>query len=279
VFENGEDAVVSNLSIWVRRQMKAARTADGYVVSGVWDYATGIDFADWVIVAVKVPGVDGNMEERIALVPQQQFAVEQDSWTMAGARATGSKRVALTDTCIPFYRTVAWADVETGNHPGREVNNGPLYQRTCGGSILVLSSAAPVVAVASGIIDYFIEEAHRRKPRPQWFTIALGKAASEIHMAHALLLHDADETYGAGLQNRELSLETQARHRADAAIIAHTASVAADRLATMLGGSAFRVGHPLERLLRDLRAVATHFRVQLEPACELYGKVLMQDET
>ena len=276
VFKDDGDAIVSNLSIGVRRQMKGTVTDDGYIVSGVWDFASGIDFADWVIVAVGVPNADGNMEERIALVPQQAFAVEQDSWTMVGARATGSKRVLLNDTFIPLHRTVAWADIESGTYPGLEVNEGPLYQRTGGGSILVLSSAAPVVAAAGAIIDHFIEEATRRKPNQQWLAIELGRRASQIHMAHALLLHDANEVYEAGVNKRDLSLETQARHRADAAIIARTALAAADSLVRALGGSVFRAGHPIERSFRDIHVVATHFRVQPEPACELYGKVLME---
>jgi alkylation response protein AidB-like acyl-CoA dehydrogenase len=276
VFKDDGDTIVSNLSIGVRRQMDGIITDDGYVVSGVWDYASGIDFADWVIVAVGVPNPDGSMEERIALVPQRAFAVEQDSWTMVGARATGSKRVKLSDTFIPLHRTVAWADVEAGTYPGLEVNDGPLYQRTCGGSLFVLSSAAPVVAVASAMIDHFIEEATRRKSSQQWLAIELGRRASEIHMTHALLLHDADEVYEAGINKRDLSLETQARHRADAAIIARTALAAADSLVRALGGSVFRAGHPIELLFRDIHAVATHFRVQPEPVCELYGRVLME---
>ena len=276
VFKDDGDAVVSNLSVGVRREMKGTMTDDGYVISGVWDFASGIDFADWVIVAVRVPNADGDMEERIALVPQQEFAVEQDSWTMVGARATGSKRVMLGDTFIPLYRTVTWADVESGRYPGLEVNDGPLYQRTSGGSLLVLSSAAPVVAVAGAMVDHFIEEAARRTSNQQWLAIKLGKRASQIHMAHALLLHDADEVYAAGINKRDLSLETQARHRADAAIIARTALDAADSLVRALGGSVFRAGHPMERLFRDIRAVASHYRVQPEPACELYGKVLLE---
>jgi 3-hydroxy-9,10-secoandrosta-1,3,5(10)-triene-9,17-dione monooxygenase len=128
------------------------------------------------------------------------------------------------------------------------------------------------------MIDYFIEEAAQRKSGQQWLAIELGKRASQIQMAHVLLLHDANEVYEAGICKRDLSLETQARHRADAAIIARTALAAADALVRALGGSIFRAGHPIERLFRDIRAVATHYRVQPEPACELYGKVLLEGE-
>jgi alkylation response protein AidB-like acyl-CoA dehydrogenase len=277
VFGKTGDAVVSNVSAGVRRQMKAASTEGGHVVSGVWDYASGIDFADWAITAIRVPNATGDMEERIALVPRHEFEVEQDSWTMAGARATGSKRVALSDTFIPTYRTIPWADVETGTYPGLEVNNGPLYQRTCTGSLFVLSSAAPVVAVAGAIVDHFVEEVARRKSIPQWIAIELGKSASQIHMAHALLLHDAEEVYQAGINRQDLSLDCQARHRVDAAIIARTALTAADALVAALGGSVLRAGHPIERQFRDAHSMATHFRVQPEPACEMYGKVLLEE--
>jgi 3-hydroxy-9,10-secoandrosta-1,3,5(10)-triene-9,17-dione monooxygenase len=126
------------------------------------------------------------------------------------------------------------------------------------------------------MIDHFIEEATRRNNNQQWLAIELGRSASQIHMAHALLLHDADEVYEAGSHKRDLSMACQARHRADAAIISRTALAATDSLVAALGGSVLRGGHPVERLVRDVHAMATHYRVQPEPACELYGKVLLE---
>ena len=139
------DAIVSNLSVGVRRQIKAAATEGGHVVSGIWEYASGVDFADWAITAISVPNAAGDMEERIALVPQHEFEVEQDSWTMAGARATGSKRVSLTDIFVPLHRTIAWADVETGTYPGLEVSDGPLLSENVHGK-----SLCPLVGRACG---------------------------------------------------------------------------------------------------------------------------------
>jgi alkylation response protein AidB-like acyl-CoA dehydrogenase len=154
------------------------------------------------------------------------------------------------------------------------VNRGPLYERTGGGSLFALSSAAPVVAVASAVIDHFVAEATKRKPQ-QWVAIELGRSVAQIHMAHALLIHDANEVYDAGLKEEDLSIEVQARHRADAAIISRTALAAADHLLAALGTTVLRSGSPAERALRDIHTMASHFRVQPEPACELYGKVLL----
>ena len=246
VFRDGSDAIVPNLSIGARRSNEGAHVDGGYLVSGVWDFASGIDFADWVIAAICVPVASGGTEERIALVEASEFAIEADSWDMLGARATGSKRVSLSRCFVPDHRTIRWADVQEGEYPGAAVNRGPLYERTGGGSLFALSSAAPVVAVASAVIDHFVAEATKRKPQ-QWVAIELGRSAARIHMAHALLIHDADEVYDAGLKEEDLSIEVQARHRADAAIISRTALAAADHLLAALGTTVLRSGSPAER--------------------------------
>src|SRR5262245_3856879 len=282
VFTDGSDAIVSNLSIGVRRRNETARADGGYIVSGHWSYASGIDHANWVIVAVKVPTEIGDLEERIALVPACDFSIDFDSWNVLGARGTGSKDVMLDHIFIPHHRTMPWANVQSGEYLGAVVNEGPLY-RLSAGSIFVLSSAAPVVAVACGVVDYFIEEIKRRKVGgtgkrqidQQWAQIEPGNCASQIHMAHSLLIRDADEVFDHAVAGEELSVEIQARHRADAAVISRGALAAAERLLCALGGSILVAEHPAARALRDIHSVATHWRVQPEPACELYGRVLL----
>lgn len=76
VLHDGADVIACNLSIGVRRRNEAARTPDGYVVSGKWSYASGIDFADWIITAIKVATESGDfcrdsaMQQKIALIHQ-----------------------------------------------------------------------------------------------------------------------------------------------------------------------------------------------------------------
>jgi DNA-binding SARP family transcriptional activator/alkylation response protein AidB-like acyl-CoA dehydrogenase len=276
VFHGGADTMASNLSIGVRRGNSVTRTEDGYIVTGKWGYASGIDFADWVITAIEVPSESGGLEERIALIPAGDFSIDYDTWKVVGARGTGSKDVALHNVFVPHYRTLAWKDVERGEYPGAVVNDGPLY-RLSAGSLFVLSSAAPVVAVACAAVDCFIEEIKRRsrQVKQQWVQIELGSCASQIHMAHSLLIRDADEVFDWAAAGQDLSVEIQARHRADAATIARTALSGAERLFRALGGSLLPAGNTAERAFRDIHAMATHWRVQPEPACELHGRVLL----
>jgi alkylation response protein AidB-like acyl-CoA dehydrogenase len=282
VFQDGADTIASNLSIGVRRSNEATRTEDGYIVSGKWSYASGIDFANWVITAIKASNDRGDPEERIALVPASDFSIDYESWKVFGARGTGSKDVTLRNVFVPLYRTIAWDDVQQGNYPGAVVNEGPLY-RLSAGSLFVLSSAAPVVAVACAAIDHFTDEIKMRlsaatgsrQAEQQWVQIELGSCASQIHMAHSLLIRDADEVFDWAVAGEELSLEIQARHRADAAVLSRNALAAAERLFCALGGSLLPTGNAAQRAFRDIHAMASHWRVQPEPACELYGRVLL----
>jgi alkylation response protein AidB-like acyl-CoA dehydrogenase len=282
VFAKGSDAVIPNLSIGVRRRNEVEAVDGGFVVTGQWSYASGIDYADWVIAAIRVPMQGNEHEERIALIPADAFEIDYGSWNVVGARGTGSKTVSLAKVFVPAYRTLLWASLQSSDFPGAKVNDGPLYKMSAG-SLLPLSSAAPVVGVACAIVDHFIDEMKKRggakrAAEQQWVQIALGRHASQIHMAHALLIADADEVYDAAVAGAELSLEVQARHRADAAIISRSALAAADELIAALGGSLLPAGHPVERSLRDLHAIASHFRVQPEAPCEQYGRVLLGQE-
>ena len=282
VFRNDSDAIVSQLSIGTRRSNEAKTADGGYVVSGAWSYASGIDYADWVIASIRVPDGMGALQERIALVPSADFSIDYESWNVLGARGTGSKDVTLRDAFVPHHRTIAWDDVQQGNYPGMSVNDGPLYKMSAG-SLFALSSAAPVIAVATAMVDHFVEEmalsAARRTAKPQverqWVQILLGRCASQIHMTHAALLHDADEVYDAALAGDELSLETQARHRVDAAMLSRTALAAADELVSALGGRVLASESSIQRAFRDIHAMASHFRVQPEGPCESFGRVLL----
>jgi alkylation response protein AidB-like acyl-CoA dehydrogenase len=277
VFRDGSDTIASNLSIGVRRANEIMRSDDGFLVSGSWNYASGIDHADWVIAAIRAPTQVGGHEERLALIPAEKFCVSQDSWKVLGARGTGSKDVTLEKVFVPHYRTIGWDDVEQGSYPGSIVNDGPLY-RISAGSLFYLSSAAPVVAVACSVVDYFINEIKQRRKRyteQQWVQIELGKCASQINMAHSILIRDADEAFDWAVAGEDLTVEIQARHRADSALIARIALSSADQLLCALGGSLLPASSPIERAFRDVHAMATHWRVQPEPSCELYGRVLL----
>ena len=61
----------------------------GYRVSDRWDFASGVDSADWMLVVGNAP--DG---PAMLMVPKTDYVVE-DTWFVSGLRGTGSKDVRM----------------------------------------------------------------------------------------------------------------------------------------------------------------------------------------
>ena len=281
VFKNGQDAVVIALTGNVGRGVEARRQGDDYVLNGKWTYASGIDVADWAAVLVEVPADGEAKEMRLLLIPQAEFRIDHESWNVFGMKGTGSKDVYLTETRVPGYRSIRWRDVQGNNVPGRQRNKGPMFDIPHT-SLFVMSVAAAATAVATGILDIYIETVKQRRPAgtnaPQTedrFSLAeLGKNSAKIEAAFNLLMHDVDEMWDQAVEGRPFTLQQRTRYRTDGAVICDMALQAADDLVRNLGGSLVPVG-PLERYFRDLHAMASHFLMQVNPSAELHGRALL----
>lgn len=281
VFPSGKDAVVIALTGNVGRGVEAWLEGDQYRITGKWTYASGIDVADWAAVLVEVPMTEGGKELRLLLVPRASFRIDHDSWNVFGMQGTGSKDVYLKDERVPAYRTLRWSDVQRTQVPGTERNRGPMY-RIPHTSLFVMSVAAPIVAVASGLLDIYIDTVKQRIPAglnaPQTedrFSLAeLGKAASKIDMAFNQLMHDVDEMWDRAVAGEEFTVEQRTRYRTNGATICDTALAAGNDLVRNLGGSLLPQG-PIERYFRDLHSMASHFLMQANPSAELFGRTLL----
>ena len=282
VFAAGRDAVVIALTGNVGRGVEARVDQDHYVLSGKWTYASGIDIADWAAVLVEIPAEQGGTSERrLMLVPQSSFRIDHESWNVFGMQGTGSKDVYLEGERIPRHRSLSWTDLQLGQFPGSERNRGPMF-RVPHTSMFVMSVAAPIVAVATGLLDQYRATIRQRIPAglgaPQTqdrFSLAeLGKAACRIEMAFNQLMHEVDEMWDLAAAGERFSVEDRTRYRTSGAIICDTALAAGNDLVRSLGGSLLPLG-PIERYFRDLHSMASHFLMQANPAAELYGLALL----
>jgi len=149
-------------------------------------------------------------------------------------------------------------------------------------SLFVMSVAAPIVAVAAGLLDIHLDTMRKRIPAglgsPQTedrFSLAeLGKAASRIDMAFNQLMHDVDEMWDDAVAGKTFTTEQRTRYRVNGTTICDTALAAGNDLVRNLGGSLLPLG-PLERYFRDLHSMASHFLMQANPAAELHGRALL----
>ena len=112
----------------------------GFRLTGRWEWATGIEHADWVLVHAIVDRPD-ELATAFLVVPRADAIVE-DVWHTTGMRATGSNAVTITDVFVPTHRTIARASLMDG---GATLADDPMAGYPVV-AVLALVAAAPALS-------------------------------------------------------------------------------------------------------------------------------------
>jgi alkylation response protein AidB-like acyl-CoA dehydrogenase len=264
--QNGPDLIQAGLAGAPRG--RAERVEGGYRVSGEWPFSSGCEHADFIIGACivtengePVPGpVEGGPPlVRIVGLPASAWTI-QDTWTVAGLKATGSHTTALKDVFVPEAQTL-----ELG---GPTCLPGPLYAGL--GPWIPLMHGAFAVGMARGMVDDLTATA--RTGRRQLFARAamqespiyqyeLGALEAEAAAAEALLYARADLQWGRAKRG-ELGPASQPDSLLAGVWVTHAALKVCDAGFTLAGASALYDTSPIQRRLRDMNAAAQHAVVQ-----------------
>ena len=83
-----------------------ARKADGgFVLSGRWNFSSGVDPSEWNMLAATVRDGERVTGYRMCLVHRSEYEIVDD-WNVLGMRATGSKSVRAKDVFVPEHRAL-----------------------------------------------------------------------------------------------------------------------------------------------------------------------------
>src|SRR6266702_5253609 len=125
VWDANPDALIaSSIALAAGRGRKAD---GGFVVNGRWLFSSGVDNADWNMLAVTVYDGETAVDWRLCLVPKTDYEII-DTWHAMGTGATGSKDVAVSELFVPERRALPLLRCRGGHeHPGAAVNAGALF--------------------------------------------------------------------------------------------------------------------------------------------------------
>src|SRR5215813_11585618 len=87
-------------------QGRGRRVDGGLVISGYWNFSSGVDHAGWNMLAVMVRDGERVVDHRMCLVPRAEYEIVDD-WQVLGMRATGPKSVKATDVFVPEHRALS----------------------------------------------------------------------------------------------------------------------------------------------------------------------------
>ena len=129
---------------------KATAAPGGFRLSGHWDFSSGCDPAQWVLLIANGPEVPMMM-----LLPSDDYTIK-DTWFVSGLKGTGSKDILVDDAFVPEHRTVPMPLLREGNAPGRQVHD-TANQRIPQQCIIPYTLASPIVGMARGAVETFEE--------------------------------------------------------------------------------------------------------------------------
>lgn len=261
----------------LRPQGQAREVEGGYRVSGTWNFASGITYANWLYCTCRV--MDGNAPRmtvagvpltRAAWIPVKSTRIV-DTWSVVGLRATGSHDFIVEDVFVDRSHTSSFAE------PPFE--RGQLYNPRLFFITLWVIVAANALGIARGAIDAFIDLAGRSStssPVPLRDRAAVQTRVAEaealLGAARAFVLDTVATVWdGTGGQDASSAI---ARARLAITHAIHEAVRATDVVFHAAGTNAIYSSNPLERHFRDIHVVVQHnaaFAVHYESA----GKVLL----
>ena len=255
----------------------------GYKLSGKWSFCSGIDHAQWMLLAAIAGMVSQDPpipDIRYAVLPKSDVKVIDD-WHVMGLSGTGSKSCTCEDVFVPDYRVVANTDFIGGTTPGAlKVHPAPLYKAPIWAIFpFCISSAAP--GMAQGACEAFVEEMkaraskfdHSPLSRKPTVQLRLSEATALADAGQLLYMRSLKETIDKAMAGEELSVEHRLRSRRDATYAVQMAKRATELLLGAQGGGGIFEQGPVQRAMRDLTALQGHIVGGWDMPALNYGQV------
>lgn len=248
----------------VRPEGETRAVEGGYRVRGRWNFASGVNHANWLYCSCRVIDADGPQLTpeglpvvRVLLVPKEAVTVI-DTWSVVGMRGTGSHDFVVDDVFVPEEHSFS---------PLQEVpESGTLYHPRL---LLVGTSAATsgtALGLARGAIDTFCDMAADTASTMST-TPLRDRALVQTRIAEAEAIVSAARAYivsavGAAWEAVEQGVADPSREIAQARLATAHGMHEAVRATTLVfhaaGTNAMYEKHPLERYFRDVHVAVQH---------------------
>ena len=245
----------------------------GYRLSGRWEFSSGCDSADWLLL-----GVPGIGRRNWALLPRGDYEIV-DTWFVSGLRGSGSKDIVVQDVFIPAQRVLEVTTAGDSDLTGWELHGQARY-RVPVPVLLGWDLVAPLIGLARGMIDEFVARLSgtagpgRTADSPA-IHLRLSQASAETDAAQALMDLDVQETLRKGREAESFSPLERARFRRDKAFCAQLCLQAVNRLFDLSGGHSLFDSEPLQRFHRDAQAMAHRDGLIMDLGGQQYGRVAL----
>ncbi|MDA0263232.1 MAG: acyl-CoA dehydrogenase family protein [Chloroflexi bacterium] len=257
-----------------------AKVAEGgYIVTGRWNYLSGVDHAkclflncDMIDGNGPVLAEDGSQVTRVAVVPVTSGVVH-DVWTTMGMRGTASNDAEFSELFVPESHT--YARMEPAVH------QGPLYNPQTSILLSWTLAAANALGMARGAMDAFTDIATagstnsttRLRDRSIIQT-TVGECEAMIGAGRSYVLSAVGSMWESQVAKNPDLLDKAVHARLAITHAIRQSVNVVDKLFYAAGTGAIHQSNGLERFFRDLHVSGQHIS-GLHNNYELGGQVLL----
>jgi 3-hydroxy-9,10-secoandrosta-1,3,5(10)-triene-9,17-dione monooxygenase len=246
-------------------QGRARKVDGGFVISGFWNFSSGVDPAGWNMLATLVRDGDRVIDHRMCLVPRSEYEIVDD-WQVLGMKATGSKSVKATDVFVPEHRAISMYLARGGSDfPGAKANPNPLYRVPLSG----LGShclAGAGLGNAQGALELTIEAIRERSTNYtamrmrdfQAVQLRVARAGAQIDAARLMIRGDCVDAERIATEGRMPTVEEKLRWKRNVAWAMEQCTDAVDALHSLAGANGIYDRYPIQQLFRDQHALSAH---------------------
>jgi 3-hydroxy-9,10-secoandrosta-1,3,5(10)-triene-9,17-dione monooxygenase len=257
----------------------------GVIISGFWNFSSGVDAADWNMLAVMVREGDRVVDHRMCLVPRGEYEIVDD-WHTLGMRSTGSKSVRATDVFVPEHRALSMYLARGGSEfPGARVNPNPLYRvpLTAFGSHPLAGAG---IGNAQAALELTIEAIRERSTSYtamrmrdfQAVQLRVAGAGAKVDAARLIIRADCLDGQRLAEANRVPTVEEKLRFKRNVAYAMEQCTEAVDALHALAGANGIYDRYPIQRLFRDQHALTGHIGFSWDAQGAPWGLVVLGGE-
>ena len=164
-----EEVWADDVDTWVASPYApqgVARPVDGgYVFTGRWQFSSGTDACDWIILGALRGDADGKpvMPPQMLhmILPRKDYQIVEDSWDVVGLRGTGSKDIIVNDAFVPAYRTMDATKVMDGTAQREAGMTDPLYLMPWS-TMFPLGISSATIGIAEGALAAHLDYQRER---------------------------------------------------------------------------------------------------------------------
>jgi len=287
VWGQNPDALIASGIAYPQGQGRIATGgADGgFVISGRWNFSSGVNVSDWNMLAVTVRDGDQVVDHRMCLLHKSEYEVVDD-WQVLGMRSTGSMTVVAKDVFVPPHRALCMYEARGGDRfPGARGNPNPVYRvplSTLGSHGI----GGVAVGNAQAALELSVEVVKARstnytglKMRDfQAVQLRIGAAGARIDAARQILRNDCLEGQEIANRNVIADAERKLRFKRNLAYAVSLCTEAVDMLHAMAGANGIYDGYPIQRIFRDAHALAGHFSFSTDAQYSTWGLAALGGE-